>query len=117
MSYYLEVILPTIGVCVILVLAGFCAELVNRSYKNLRALSRDTTQVFPWLTHGWLIIRGLLNMNFGSILFLTLIWCAFNLQVHIVFESVWSDMLVTILYIMMFVSAYKTSAEKMWKLF
>lgn len=117
MNYYLEVIFPILGVSLIIVLAGFCAELVNRSYKNLRALSRDNTQVFPWLTHGWLIIRGLLNMNFGSILFLTLLWCALNVHSRIILESVWSDMLVTILYIMMFVAAFKTSAEKMWKLF
>ena len=117
MDYYLEVLFPTAGVCILVVLAGFCAELVSRSYKDLRALSRNTTDIFPWLTHGWLIIKGLLNMNFGSVLFLALMWCALYIQSNIVYESVWGSVLATIVHIMMFTAAYKTSQEKFWKLF
>lgn len=97
--------------------AGFAYELVSRKYKQLKELSQSGESIFMWVSKGWPILSALLNINFGILLFLTAIIFALRLYDMAVIESVWTELLITIWFIIVFLIGYSVSGEKRWKLF
>tara|TARA_R110000803_G_scaffold16317_1_gene44715 strand:+ start:733 stop:1086 length:354 start_codon:yes stop_codon:yes gene_type:complete len=110
-------ILPLIVNSLIVICSAFCAELVHRSYKLLQVLSRENTKPFPLLTDGWQIIKGLLNINIGAVIFLFFTWCAASMLKMVPIGSIWTEALITIWFIMVFSAGFKISSKKGWKLF
>lgn len=117
MTNLIETIFPLILASLMVVGCGFSAELVSRSYKTLQSLSRDNTNVFPWLKDGWYIVRGLMNINLGSILFLVFTAFAAKVSDMLLTGSIWTEALISIWFVMVFASAFKISSQKRWKLF
>ena len=117
MENFVTTFLPLIINSFIVVCCAFCAELIHRSYKTLQSLSRGNTKPFPWLTDGWAIVKGLLNINIGAVLFLFFTWCAAGLSRMVPTGSIWTEALITFWFIMVFSSGFKISSQKRWKLF
>jgi hypothetical protein len=117
MEVYMHLVFPIIGTSILLAFAGYSFELIVRKYTELKELSRSKTSTFFWLQHGWPIVSGMLNINIGVLLFLGNIILAFRLFDIAQVESIWQSILITIWFIMIFLTAMKASAEKKWKLF
>ncbi len=117
MENFISLILQFIISSLLVVCCSFCAELVHRSYHSLQGLSRENTKPFPWITDGWDIIRGLLNINIGAVLFMLFAWFAARVSDLVPTGSIWSEALITIWVVTVFASGFKISSRKRWKLF
>ena len=117
MENFITLILQFIIASLLVICCSFCAELVHRSYHSLQGLSRENTKPFPWITDGWEIIRGLLNINIGAVLFMLFAWFAARVSDGVPTGSIWSEALITMWFVIVFASGFKISSHKRWKLF
>ena len=117
MENFIYLILQLIIASLLVICCSFCAELVHRSYHSLQGLSLENTKPFPWITDGWEIIRGLLNINIGAVLFMLFAWFAARVSDGVPTGSIWSEALITMWFVIVFASGFKISFYKRWKYF